>query len=207
MSDPSFGGGPGFSGYPQPGYGAYPGGVPTPVPRQTPDHIKLAAKLMVAGAGVKVVEGIVLLAISRASNADSFLVGAWVGAGLWIWMASGIRNGGNWARITGTVFFGIASVGLLADLAILSAHNDNHATSGVGTVLDLLNWGIGLYVMILIWQKRSAGFFRPQTYGTLPYAPNPYGVPGQAPPPGYPPQQGGWPTATEAPRPPEPPSD
>jgi hypothetical protein len=155
------------------------------MPRPTPDHIQFVAKLMMAGAGVKVVEGIFMLVISRASSADSFLAGAWIGAGLWLWMASGIRNGRNWARITGTVFFGLASLGLLADLAVLSSHSDDHAASGVGGALDLLNWGIGLYVVILIWQKRSAGFFRPQTYG-------------QVPPPGYSPQQGGWP--------PEPPS-
>lgn len=140
---------------------------------------------MTVGAGVKILDGIALLAVSRSSYADSLLVGAWISAGLWLWMASGIRKGGNWARITGTVFFGIASLGLLADLAILSSANDNHAVSGLGIAFDLVNWGIGLYVVILIWQKRSAAFFRPQPYG-------------QVPPPGYPPQQGGWP--------PEPPS-
>jgi hypothetical protein len=215
MSDPSFGGAPGLPNYPPPKYGAYLGGSPTPAPRQTPDHIKFATKLMTVGAGVKLVAGIVMLAMLPAdhhsSYADGILLGSWIGAGLWFWMASGIRNGGNWARITGTVFFGLASLGLLVDLAILSSLNVNHAAVVPGAVaavvtgiaFDLLNWGIGLYVMILIWQKRSTGFFRPQMYGAPPY---PYGVPGQVPPTGYPPYQGGWPITPDAPQPPEPPS-
>jgi hypothetical protein len=207
MSDQSFGGGSGFPNYPLPKYGAYPGGSPTPAPRQTPNNIKFATKLMTVGAGVKLVEGAVMLAIDHHSPyAGGLLLGSCVAAGLWLWMASGIRNGGNWARITGTVFFSIASLGLLGDLLILSSPNVshvNHAVLVTGTAFDLLNWGIGLYVMVLIWRKRSAGFFRPQMYGAPPY---PYGAPGQVPPTGYPPYQGGWPATPDVPRPPEPPS-
>jgi hypothetical protein len=210
MSDPSFGGGPGgpegpgesgLPGYPPQGYGVYPGGGPgLPVKRPMPDNVKLAANLMLLGAGVKALEGIVLLAGASGSFGSGALVGGFIGAGLWIWMAAGIRKGANWARVTGTVFFGIACCSLLLDLLILlERHSDLTGIGKAAVVFDFLNWGVGLWVTILIWQQRSTAFFHPQLYGAPTYPS--YGQPG------YPPQQGGWPTPPPGPQPPEPPSD
>lgn len=152
-----------------------------------PDRIKFAANLMLAGAVIKAVEGIVLVTGASGSIGGDAMVGAFVTVGLWIWMSFAIRGGANWARITGTVFFGLASLGVLADLLILASPKAHiHGVTGAAVAFDFVNWGVGLCVTILIWQKANTPFFRPQVYGAQPY----YGVPG----PGYPPQQGGWPT-------------
>jgi hypothetical protein len=164
MSDPSLGGGPGLPGYQPTGYGAYQAQPPMP------DRVKFAVNLMLAGAVLKAVDGIFLVSSASSAFRGDSMIGAFVAVGLWIWMSVAIRGGANWARITGTVFFGIATLGVLVDLAILvdpRVHVHDVATVAVG--FDLVNWAIGLCVVIVIWQRTNAYFFRPQLEGPRPY--------------------------------------
>jgi hypothetical protein len=146
-----------------------------------PDRVKFAVNLMLVGAALKAVDGILLVSSASSAFRGGSMIGAFIAVGLWIWMSAAIRGGASWARITGTVFFGIATLGVLVDLALLTdprVHVHGLAAAAVG--FDLINWAIGLCVVIIIWQRTNAYFFRPQLYGARPD----YGVPGQ----GYPPE-------------------
>jgi hypothetical protein len=165
MSDPTLGEGTGLPGYQPPGYGVAPSRP------AMPDRIKLAVNLMLAGAVIKAVEGIVLVSGSTGRFGGDAMVGAFITVGMWIWMSFAIRGGANWGRITGTVFFGFATLGVLIDLLVLASPRGNvHGVSAAAVGFDFVNWGVGLAVTILIWQKANAPFFRPQPYGTQPYS-------------------------------------
>lgn len=141
--------------------------------------------LALAGSVLEAIDGIFLVSsASCAFRADS-MIGAFIAVGLWIWMSVAIRGGANWARITGTVFFGIATLGVLVELVILAdprVHVHGIAAAAVG--FDLINWAIGLCVVIIIWQRTNAYFFRPQTVRrrTLLWRPRP-GIPAGGTPP------------------------
>jgi hypothetical protein len=71
---------------------------------------------------------------------------------LWIFLGRGCRNGRNWARITATVLFGVATLDLLGLLAFPEA--------AVAKVLAVLIWLIGLGAVVLLWRGTSTAFFR-----------------------------------------------
>ncbi|MGH3415371.1 MAG: hypothetical protein ACRDVE_03280 [Actinocrinis sp.] len=202
--------------YPQPGqypaYPQYPGSFgQAPLPKT----VRNAFYLMLSGAVLRLISGIVTLAsVSKLrdrirSNQPDFtpaqidnavhageafvVISIVIGMGLWIWMAFANKRGANWARITGTVFFGVECLGLVIGLAAsgssgLAATKD----SAFGTVLSVIEWVIGLAAVILLWNKQSAPHFsKVAQYGGAPY-PYPYPIPPQQPPvPGAPvdPQQ------------------
>lgn len=214
---------------PQPGaYPQYPGGGGMPAPQAKPpppDTVRNAFYLMLAGAALQAIGIISALAQidsirdmirdrvrerSDASTIDidsvvnvsiaSIIVVGLIGAGLWLWMAFANRAGKNWARITATVFFGIATLSLLSNLAV-SASDSTMAvgSSGTtfGTVLNVLLWVVGLAAIILLWNGRSRPYFSRPSHGYEYQQPGaasgypatgPGPAPGQtAPPPGPPP--------------------
>jgi hypothetical protein len=186
--------------YPQPGqqgpYQAFPGGpgaMPSGIPKPPlPNTVKNAYYLMLGGAVLSVISLFVGLGSKSAmrtavANASPNLtpdqvttavnvgygvavVFGLLGAGLWVWMAFANKAGKNWARITGTVFFGIDTLSLLLTLG-------QHTRTGATTALGLLGWLIGLATVILLWNKASSAYFKPQLppqqYGA------PYGYPQQ----------------------------
>jgi uncharacterized membrane protein len=80
-----------------------------------------------------------------------------IGAGLWIFMARGSRNGKDWARATGSVLFGLDT------LALLIGPPDIGIRAGEATVTRILAgiiWLIGLTAIVLLWQKGSGAFLR-----------------------------------------------
>jgi uncharacterized membrane protein len=79
-----------------------------------------------------------------------------IGIGLWIWMAMANKRGGNWARITATVFFGLNTVSLLVGLA----RPEPLASRLVG----LLIWLIGLGAVVMLWRSESTAFFKAPRY-------------------------------------------
>lgn len=79
-----------------------------------------------------------------------------IGIGLWIWMAIANQKGRNWARITGTAFFGLDTIFLLAGLTL-------HETA-VGTVVSVLVWAVGLGAVIFLWQGASTAYFKAPKY-------------------------------------------
>jgi hypothetical protein len=193
--------------YPQPGqfpaYPQYPGQAGMPAKPPVPNSVQNAFRLMLGGAAVALINGIVALASTskvrdtvrsqhpeftstQVDNAvrvgvAAAVIGVLIGIGLWLWMAFAIRAGKNWARITGTVFFGISCLTLLGTLVASSTSAFGTAkASGFGVALTVISWLIGLAVVVLVWNKESSPYFRGPQYGAAPY---PYPYPMQTPPP------------------------
>jgi hypothetical protein len=78
------------------------------------------------------------------------LVGV-VAIALWLWMARANAAGRNYARISGTVFFGLNTVFLLLSLA------RPHAS--LGLVFNVLVWLAGLGAVIMLWRSESRPYF------------------------------------------------
>ncbi|MFC4911171.1 hypothetical protein [Actinomadura gamaensis] len=100
---------------------------------------------------------------------------ALIGVGLWIWMAFANRAGRHWARITGTVFFGLYTLSTLSGLLVLATNGSRQYSVGSSTpanfAISAITWVIGLAIVLLIWNRASSAYYRP------PYAPAPYAQP------------------------------
>jgi hypothetical protein len=165
------GGGPG-------GYQPFPGGSQMPDQQrgQAPKSVTYAVYLMYAGAAVNAISVVVALtsigSLKSTIKADNpsfttsqvnagvnlfiatIVVGGLIGIGLWIWMAFMNKAGKNWARITGTVFFGIDTIGLVTSLA--------RAGVAGSKIITVLIWLIGLAAVILLWRRESGAYFKPE---------------------------------------------
>ncbi|MCP2336650.1 hypothetical protein [Actinomadura rupiterrae] len=213
--------------YPGPRY------AESPVRPPLPQTVQIAFYLMLAGAAMQVLGFIVTVVRISAlrdqlrrqlidngtAPTDSSLntlvtvviaiagVFAVIGVGLWIWMAFTNRAGRQWARITGTVFFGIFTLSTLASLVTLAAGGSSRINVGSSTpasfAVSAISWLIGLVTVVLLWNKGSGAYFRPvhAPYGQAPVGypygqspqpvqPQPYDMqppyPVEAPPPGPP---------------------
>jgi hypothetical protein len=157
-------------------YQPYPssGQMPEPVRSEPPDSVQTAVKLMYAGAVVSALSLIVGLATigslrTQLRNAYPsyttsqvhtvevatvvfIVIFGLIGIGLWLWMAMANKRGGNWARITATVFFGLNTLSLLAGFA----RPEPLASRLVG----LLIWLIGLGAIVMLWRAESTAFFK-----------------------------------------------
>jgi hypothetical protein len=161
-------------------YQPYPtsgGQPPEPQRPPMPNSVQNAVKLMYAGAGLTAIELIVYLAtIGSLRNAihKAFptyssarvhqvevssivftLVILLIAIGLWIWTARASAAGRNYARITGTVFFGLNTLNVLLQLA------RPHAS--VALVVILLVWLAGLGAVIMLWRRESGEYFSRRT--------------------------------------------
>ncbi len=154
---------------------------PYPSPGQTPESqrppmpnsVHTAVRLMYAGAGLSFIEllvGLVTISSVKAAiirayphytatqvhslEAASIGIGVLIGViaiALWLWMARANAAGRNYARITGTVFFGLNTVFLLLSLA--------RPHAGLGLVFNVLVWLAGLGAVIMLWRGESAPYF------------------------------------------------
>jgi len=216
--------------YPHDGpYPVFPGQAMPPIkppkpPR--PSSVDNAFRLMLTGAGLTVL-GVALafaqLNQLRATFQDQltsdpalatqsvdtimriFVIGAvLVGAietGLWTWMAFANRSGAHWARITGTVFFGIDALSSGISLASATFGASTASTSGLyaststvtGIVLGVVTLVLGLITVILMWNKDSNAYYRPP----LMMAPYAYGYPYPTAPYPTQPPLGGNPTSPQ----------
>jgi hypothetical protein len=156
-------------------YQPYPSSGQAPEPQRppAPNSVQTAVKLMYAGAALSFIElvvglatvGTVKRAIQKAyphyttSQVHSLevadiaiaIVAGVVGIGLWLWMARANAAGHNWARITGTVFFGLNTLFFLLSLA--------RPHAGVGLVFSVLVWLVGLGAVIMLWRPESGPYF------------------------------------------------
>ncbi|HEX4655957.1 MAG TPA: hypothetical protein VH307_01110 [Streptosporangiaceae bacterium] len=155
-------------------YQPYPSSGQAPAPEPpVPSSVQTAVRLMYVGAGLSFIELLVGLAtISSVKSAiikayprytasqvhslevASIAIGVLVGViaiGLWLWMARACAAGRNYARITGTVLFGLNSLFLLLSLA------RPHAS--LGLVFNVLVWLAGLGAVIMLWRGESAPWF------------------------------------------------
>jgi hypothetical protein len=163
-----------YENYPSTGAG---GQLPeTPVGGQPPNSVQTAVRLMYVGAGISAISfilGLVTIGSVRhtlekqyptysASKIDALVnaeivivvVAGIIGVGLWLWMARANKRGKNWARITGTVFFGLYTL----DLIFVAARS----ASGISTVFAIVTWLVGLGATIMLWRRDSTAYFRGQ---------------------------------------------
>jgi hypothetical protein len=76
-----------------------------------------------------------------------------IGVGLWVWMAWANKKGKNWARITGTVFFGLFTLDTVAGFL-------GGSSGSLGLVFALVTWLIGLGAVVMLWRPESSAFFK-----------------------------------------------
>jgi hypothetical protein len=138
-----------------------------------PTSAQTAVRLMYAGAALSFIELVVSLATvgtlrhvilmryphytpSQVHTAEvAAIVGtvlqSVVAIGLWLWMARACAAGRNYARITGTVFFGLNTLFLFLSLA--------RPQVSVGLVFYVLVWLAGLGAVIMLWRGESNPYF------------------------------------------------
>ena len=79
------------------------------------------------------------------------IIGSLICIGLWLWLAAACKRGHGWARIVGTVLFGINTLGYIVTLA----------RPGIPAIksVHLLIWLIGLVTVIQLFRRQSSEFF------------------------------------------------
>jgi hypothetical protein len=155
---------------------SYPGSSQLPGAQHPalPASVRNAVTLMYAGAVASLIYAVVYIAtlnttktlIARRSPSLSVsqlaarqhsllavaVVSGLIEAGLWLFLSQGCRRGRNWARITGTVLFGLATLDLFGLPVFPEA--------ALNKVLAVLIWLMGLGAVVLLWRGRSTAFFR-----------------------------------------------
>jgi eukaryotic-like serine/threonine-protein kinase len=96
-----------------------------------------------ANPGESAVGGVVFLVV----------VASLIEIALGLGIARACRNGKSWARVTGTVLFGLHTLGFLGVLA------NKHPGIGPVKVLTLFGWLIALCAVVFLWQRQSSAFF------------------------------------------------
>jgi hypothetical protein len=154
---------------------SYPGATEPPSPQAPPRPatVRTAIQVMYAGAAVTLLNMIVEVATLSTTKAGlarrspgltasqvhglgqsllmGFIAGGVIAAVAWIFIARGCGQGRNWARITGTVLFGLATLDLAGYLTIPFA--------AAVKVTVLLVWLAGVTAVVLLWRRGSRAFF------------------------------------------------
>ena len=147
--------------------------TPAPLRPRPPTSVLVAAWLMYSGAAFSLLVTLLNLATigqirtallarhplldprlvrSVSGVVDMYvLVGGAAVIALWLWLASASKQGHRWARTTGTVLFGVDTVGLLLTLGSPGIG----ATKGISVVI----WLLGLVTVILLWRRPSSDYF------------------------------------------------
>ncbi len=157
-------------------YQPYPGAtqMPDTPPLTVPPSVRQAVKAMYGGAAaslIYLIASIVTvgstktaiekrfpnLTASQVTTEQHVLLIAGVAGGLiaiaaWILIARACQAGKNWARITGTVLFGIGTLDAVGGLI-------NPVAVPV-KILAFVIWAFGLIAVIRLWQAASSAYFR-----------------------------------------------
>jgi hypothetical protein len=157
-------------------YQPYPGGAQMPETQRppAPASVRNAVKVMYAGAVASLVYAIVFITTLSANKRaieqhspqlttsqvngmqqalmTSAIVDGLIGAALWILIAQASKSGKSWARTTGTVLFGLDTVGVLGGLTIPIATPVK--------IFALVVWLVGLAAVTLLWRGTSSAFFK-----------------------------------------------
>jgi hypothetical protein len=153
------------AGYPQP----YQVGRPPAV--ALPDSMRNAIGLMYAGAAYTLVYAIGVIIVASAiiskhpvrATAGHVTVGgvaaltvvlSVIEIALWLGIARACRARQSWARVTGTVLFGLHTLGFLGVLV------NSHSGLGLTKVLTTLSWLIACGAVVFLWQRPSSAFFQ-----------------------------------------------
>jgi tryptophan-rich sensory protein len=148
-----------------------PGGV------AQPSSVRLAVRLMWAGAALTVLSLVVTLASLGAAKEDieerlrrddpsvsqstidaafaigvgSALIVSVIGVGTWLWMAWKNGQGRSWARVVATVLAGFNV--LFAPLVFVQD------TPSVSRVFSIVNVVLAIVILVLIWRKDATEFY------------------------------------------------
>lgn len=157
-------------------YQPYPTGSQLPEldKPSVPSQVKSAIWAMYVGAAVTVV-GVVIeiltvnatktaiekrsphLTVSQVNATEHALIIGSIISGLiavaaWLVIARACRNGSNWARITGTVLFVLATIDTIGSAI--------SPVAGPVKAWWPVIWLTGLVTVILLWQRPSTAFFK-----------------------------------------------
>ena len=156
-------------------YQSYPGSAQMPAVQRppAPDSVLTAIKFMYAGAAASLVLAVVELATAHTTKTNflqhshmtlkqinglqhALTIGAIFGGVIsiaaWILIARAVGGGRNWARITGTVLFAIATIDAVSYLTVPFAF--------LVKLFVFLVWLAGLGAIVFLWRSASAAFFR-----------------------------------------------
>jgi hypothetical protein len=153
------------AGYPQP----YQVGQPPAA--ALPDSMRNAIGLMYAGAAYTLVYAIGVIIVASAiiskhpvrATAGHVTVGgvaaltvvlSVIEIALWLGIARACRARKSWARVTGTVLFGLHTLGFLGVLV------NTHPGLGLTKVLTTLSWLIACGAVVFLWKRPSSAFFQ-----------------------------------------------
>jgi hypothetical protein len=131
-----------------------------------PDSVRGAVRLMYASAAYALIWAICAVLIVDGKNPFASLtlgsevmvaaISCAIQVAVWLSIARACRRGKNWARVAGTVFFGLYTVA-----ALLALIGYRHFTGGlIGAVLIAATWLIEGGAVLLLWQRRSGPFFK-----------------------------------------------
>jgi hypothetical protein len=157
-------------------YQPYPTDAQMPDVRRSPvpPSVTNAVRVMYAGAAATVI-GVVIeiltvnatkaaiekrsphLSVTQINSVQHALIAGSVVSGviatvLWILIAQMCKAGKNWARLTGTVLFAIATIDTLGAAIAPEA--------GLVKVWFVVIWLLGLSAVILLWRRSSTDFFQ-----------------------------------------------
>jgi hypothetical protein len=159
-------------------YQPYPGSetqLPETQRPPAPASVRNAVKVMYVGAATSVL-GIAIdiltvsgtktaiarrspdLTASQVTSAQHVLIAGFIAGGViaavvWVVLARSCEHGRNWARITGTVLFALATADTLVGFTA--------PIPAVVRIWALVVWLVGLTAVIFLWRRDSSAYFRP----------------------------------------------
>jgi hypothetical protein len=157
-------------------YQPYPGAtqMPDTPPRTVPPSVHQAVKAMYGGAAaslIYLIASIVTVGSTRTAIEKRFpdltasqvtteqhvlliaaIAGGVISIAAWILIARACQAGKNWARITGTVLFGLGTLDALGGLI--------NPESVPVKILAFVIWAFGLIAVIRLWQAASTAYFK-----------------------------------------------
>jgi hypothetical protein len=169
---------PAYEPSPFPSYPESAGIEQTPSQPPQPPSIRMAVRLMWAGAALSAVSLILTLATLSslkshvrdqvlnndptlsASEVDtayhlfvtSAVVGSVVAILLWLWMAWKNGQGRSWARIIATA---LGALNLLSSLYTIGSGN----AEAVSDILTVINLILAVVILVLLWRRESSDFY------------------------------------------------
>jgi len=134
---------------------------------QLPASMRTAVSLMYAGAAYSLIDAIFVVGLNHAVNqrlagngqvnhAGLFvgaIVLALIEAAVWLWIARACKNRRNWARVTGTVLFGLHTLGTFAVVA------NSRSDLALAKVVVIIGWLIACAAVVFLWRRSSSAFF------------------------------------------------
>jgi len=83
------------------------------------------------------------------------VVGALISVGVWLAMARRTRRGRPGVRVMSTILFGI-------DCLTVARTFSHGLVTGPTLIIGLAQWGVGLAVIVFLWNRRSSAYFAQQ---------------------------------------------